>query len=278
MQLDEQGRRRGAFERPRPHAAERGQRPRQLDPRRGDSNGAPLCDEAHRPRLRDDGGPRLGSPGRDHMPAARLAAPAAGWSRPAPRSRRTRASAVLAPLRSPSAAQGTDQQIESGGAIGSVVRWHPPKVPRRLLGGRARIAPIEREFGASERANGWPRPDRTAPPLPPAVPGGGEARASRTSASAVIAGRVAASSSVAADQFLFGFEPRAAPHADRGVLRAAHGEQRAQAPFRTKHLEPRAPLDRALVVAHALAGGDHVAARQRRSRRDRAFRRRPLRR
>ena len=39
--------------------------------------------------------------------------------------------------------------------------------------------------------------------------------------------------------------------------------------MRAERLEPRAPLDRAVVVAHAIAGRDHVAARQ--ANRDQVF-------
>ena len=63
-------------------------------------------------------------------------------------------------------------------------------------------------------------------------------------------------------QLLLGLEPGAAPHADRRVLRAAHREQRPQSPFLAEDLQPRAPLRRAIVIAHAIAGGDHVARRQ----------------
>ena len=61
-------------------------------------------------------------------------------------------------------------------------------------------------------------------------------------------------------QLAFSLLPRAAPHAHRGVLRAAHGKQRPQFPFRTERLEPVAPLHRALIVANALARGNQVTA------------------
>ena len=63
-------------------------------------------------------------------------------------------------------------------------------------------------------------------------------------------------------QFALGLGPGAAPHANRRVLRAADGKQRTQAPFRAEGLEPRAPLRGALVVADAIAAGNHVARRQ----------------
>src|ERR1700735_122842 len=54
------------------------------------------------------------------------------------------------------------------------------------------------------------------------------------------------------DQLLLGFEPRAAPQANRRILRPAHGEEWTQAPLRTKNLESRTPLDGTLIIAHAL--------------------------
>src|SRR5262249_30429861 len=48
--------------------------------------------------------------------------------------------------------------------------------------------------------------------------------------------------------------------ADGGVLGAADREERPESPLLAVRLEPRAPLERAVVVADALAGGDQIAA------------------
>src|SRR6185295_18068298 len=61
-------------------------------------------------------------------------------------------------------------------------------------------------------------------------------------------------------QLLFGLEPRPAPQADGGILRAAHGKERTQPPFHAERLEPRAPLHGAVIVANSLARRDQVAA------------------
>src|SRR5258705_10376231 len=63
-----------------------------------------------------------------------------------------------------------------------------------------------------------------------------------------------------AGQFAFGLLPRAAPHADRRVLRPADGEERLEAPFPAVLLDAVAPLHGAPVVAHAIARPDQVAA------------------
>src|SRR6187200_1041591 len=61
-------------------------------------------------------------------------------------------------------------------------------------------------------------------------------------------------------QLPFGFLPCATPHAHRGVLRAAHGKQRAESPLRAECLETIAPLHSALVVPDALTSCNQVAA------------------
>src|SRR6266850_3216801 len=63
-----------------------------------------------------------------------------------------------------------------------------------------------------------------------------------------------------AGQFAFGLFPRAAPYADRRVLRPADGEERLEAPFPAVLLDAVAPLHGAPVVAHAIARPDQVAA------------------
>src|SRR4030095_11863075 len=50
-------------------------------------------------------------------------------------------------------------------------------------------------------------------------------------------------------EFPFGFEPCAAPHTNRRILSPAYREQRTQAPLRAERFQPRAPLERAIVVA-----------------------------
>jgi hypothetical protein len=66
-----------------------------------------------------------------------------------------------------------------------------------------------------------------------------------------------------AGQFAFGFVPRAAPHADRRVLRPTDGEQRFQSPLATVFLDAVAPLHGARVIAGAIAGANQVTAGER---------------
>ena len=66
-----------------------------------------------------------------------------------------------------------------------------------------------------------------------------------------------------ARQFALRFVPCPAPHADRGVLRAADSEQRLQSPFAAVFLDALAPLHGAAMIARAIAGADQIAAGQR---------------
>src|SRR4029079_9264849 len=61
-------------------------------------------------------------------------------------------------------------------------------------------------------------------------------------------------------QLALRFLPRAAPHADRRVLRPADGKQWLQGPLPAVLLDAIAPLHGAAVVANTIAGGDQVAA------------------
>ena len=91
---------------------------------------------------------------------------------------------------------------------------------------------------------------------PPQLPEAGKAVAghSRAAERELVAG---------VRQLTLGFFPGAAPHAHRRVLRPAHGEERLQSPLPAVFLDAVAPLDRALVVAEAIAGANQIATSER---------------
>ena len=154
-----------------------------------------------------------------------------------------------------------DQQLESGGALGSVLQRKFPQIAigqigRRSSGRRDRTPTIARPSAAigcapalsknAMASSSFPCRRRSSP--------------RRTSPSPVIAGRHAASSSVAADS-----SRSASSHAPRHMHTDAYCVRHTANSGRSPHfcaevLEPIAPLRRAIVVADAIARRNQVAA------------------
>jgi hypothetical protein len=166
--------------------------------------------------------------------------------------------AVLAPSRSP-APTSAHEQIQPRRSIGAIVRHHVTQIARPQIRRGSHVAAIECDFRLSERRQRVrlrlieKRRSLHEPSLPASKLGEAHLSVRRHCgpAGGELLGR--------GHELLLLLEPGAAPHADRGVLRAADGEEHAQPPFRAELLQPRAPLHRAVVVAHAIAGGNHVA-------------------
>jgi len=157
----------------------------------------------------------------------------------------------------------SDEQLETGGSIGAVLRRHTAQVSIDVLCGAAHVTAVEREFGAAEQCEpvcaGLVEHCRGFRQTALATAQLREAddrvrRHRRAARREFLAG---------SDQFLLRLHPGAAPHADGGVLRAADGKQRPQPPLCAEHFQAGTPLNGTVVIPNAFAGGNHVAARQR---------------
>jgi hypothetical protein len=156
--------------------------------------------------------------------------------------------------------QRPHEQLQTGGAIGAILGRQAPQIAFSQLRGGARVAAIDGQLRASQQREGvrlglveQPRrvdePSLPAPELTETDEGvGGHRRPARVE----LVGRRA--------QLLLRLEPRPSPHANRGVLRPAHREERPQAVLGAERLQAPAPLEGAVVVAHVIAARDHVAA------------------
>ena len=153
-----------------------------------------------------------------------------------------------------------DHQLQRRRALGPIRRRQTPQVPLGEIGTALEIAAIEGHARASERrqrmgSTAFEQGHRlvefslAAPQL--AQPYESFARHRRAGVRELVGG---------GRQLALGLFPRAPPHAHRRVLGAADGKERPQSPLRAERLEAIAPLDRALVIADALAGGDQIAA------------------
>ena len=154
------------------------------------------------------------------------------------------------------------QNLECPHPFGPVVRMHAAQIALGQIASRYRVAAVERQGRPSDR--------RHRVPLGPI-----EERVRFVEASlqapqfAEARGALGRHPGPDSRQFLhgslefaLGLVPLAVPHADGGVLRPAHREQRPKSPSGAEGLDARAPLRGAVVVAHAVAGGDQIAARQ----------------
>ena len=204
-----------------------------------------------------------GSPERANTtPAARLADARSGSVCARAAMSRSSSSAFCASTPSPSSICARHQQLEPRGALGSVLQRKFSQIAIGQIGRRLEVAAIERDHRASERRHrmragsleerhrlvelSLPAPQLAEPREP-------FARHRRPARRELVGG---------GRQLALRFIPRAAPHAHRRVLRAAHREERTQAPLPAGFLEPIAPLRRAIVVADAIARRNQVAARE----------------
>ena len=179
---------------------------------------------------------------------------------------RSSSSAARARSRSPSCPGAACARISSSSAAARSVRFFAGSRRRcRSASSTAlcAIAAIERDRGASQRGDRMSaaaieerRRFVEASLAPPqlAEPRQAVGRHARPADGQLVAG---------VRQLAFRLVPRAAPHADRRVLRPAHGEERLQPPLPAVFLDAVAPLDGAAVIADAIAGADQIAAGER---------------
>ena len=146
--------------------------------------------------------------------------------------------------------------------LGAIVRLERAEVPLRELRGAGMVSAVERDRRATDEGQ-WmstrsikQRLRLVQPTLPPTE----FAQSSECLGNHAGAARLQLVGG--ADQLRFGLGPCALPDAGGGVLRAADREEHAEVPALAELAQARTPLRRAVVFAHAIAGGNQVAAGQ----------------